>query len=174
MFASSLVWSFPHKYDRHFKASASLYLPGVNWKLLKAQCYQESLLKFDAISPVGAQGLCQFMPATWKEVAGQLKYSKTDSAFNPVLSIKAAGYYMARLRRGWSAPRPNEDRHNLAMASYNAGFGSLLAAQRLCGNPALYDDVIKCLPNVTGRHSEETIVYVNRIRGFYLRMMAGE
>lgn len=78
-------------------------------------------------------------------------------------AIEAGAYYMAKLRRQWSAPRPQTDRHKLAAASYNAGLGHLLSAQKACGGPNLYNDIIRCLPRVTGRHSEETITYVQRI-----------
>ena len=139
-------------------------MPFVDWRLLKAQCYQESLLDPLAVSPVGAQGICQFMPATWADMPIE------GSPFTPRLNIHAAAYYMGRLRTGWSSPRPEFDRHSLAMASYNAGFGNLLKAQRLCTGAILYAEIIDCLPDVTGRHSNETITYVERIWGFYLRI----
>jgi membrane-bound lytic murein transglycosylase F len=41
--------------------------------------------------------------------------------------------------------------------------GHLIKAQRLCGNSALYEEIVRCLPQVTGRHSVETITYVRRI-----------
>lgn len=157
--------SFPSQYDALFEAYASAYLPGVDWQLLKAQCYQESLLQPRAISPVGARGLCQFMPATWRDMQRQLGISA--GPFNEAANIRAAAYYMRQLRNGWSSPRPERDRHNLAMASYNAGFGNLLKAQAECGNPALYDQIIICLPDITGHHSQETITYVVRIWGWY-------
>jgi membrane-bound lytic murein transglycosylase F len=55
------------------------------------------------------------------------------------------------------------DRFKLSAASYNAGIGNLLKAQNHCNNARLYDDVIPCLPRVTGRHSKETIGYVQNI-----------
>ena len=118
VFCSAL--SFPDDYDREFKAQTELWLPGIDWRLLKAQCYQESRLDPYAVSPVGAQGLCQFMPGTAEEVSKQL--GVTVSPFVPEWSIQAAAFYMQRLRRGWSSPRPEIDRHSLALASYNAGF----------------------------------------------------
>lgn len=127
----------------------------------------------DAVSPVGAMGLCQFMPGTWGEARGALRYSPGASAFDPDLSIEAAGWYMARMRRGWSAPRPEADRHSLAAASYNAGFGNLLKAQRRCGGANGYGEIIGCLPDVTGRHSRETITYVRRIWRYYTQMVLG-
>ena len=63
----------------------------------------------------------------------------------------------------WSAPRPWQDRHKLALASYNAGFGNLLAAQRACGWPNLYEQIVACLPEITGRYARETLDYAPRI-----------
>lgn len=165
--------SFSLKYDFQFWKSSKAYLPSVDWRLLKAQCYQESRLKADAVSPVGAMGLCQFMPGTWAEVEDDLNFPPDANAFAPDLSIEAAAFYMGRLRRMWSSPRPEADRHSLALASYNAGAGHLLKAQALCGGGNLYAEIIQCLPDVTGRHSKETITYVDRIWGYWTRLVIG-
>lgn len=148
-------------------------MPGVDWRLLKAQCYQESLLDPLAQSHVGAQGLCQFMPGTWRDVSKRLDFPDGTSAFAPELSIEAAAFYMSSLRVQWFAPRPDADRHSLALASYNAGLGHLVHAQRKCAGEPLYADIIECLPDVTGRHSDETIKYVKRIWGFWRDMVVG-
>lgn len=143
-------------------------MPSVDWKILKAQCFQESLFDEDAISPVGAQGICQFMPGTWREQAQKL--GVMASPFNAKINIQVAASYMGQLRAGWTAPRPEWDRHSLAMASYNAGFGNILKAQSACGNPNFYSLIIVCLPCITGQHSEETMTYVQRIWNFYERI----
>ncbi len=165
--------SFSPKWDWEFRQSAKMWMPGVDWQLLKAQCYQESRLIPTAVSPVGAEGLCQFMPGTWGDVEKALKFPPHASAFAPELSIEAAGYYMGKLRRMWSAPRPDTDRHSLALASYNAGAGHLLKAQRLCGGANLYADIARCLPDVTGHHSKETLTYVERIWRYFKFMKLG-
>ncbi|MBL4839920.1 MAG: transglycosylase SLT domain-containing protein [Thalassospira sp.] len=149
-------------------------MPGVDWRLLKAQSWQESRFKVDAVSPVGAMGITQFMPATWDQVSRQLGFPKGASAFVPELAIEAAAFYMGRLRAEWSAPRPEQDRHSLALASYNGGIGNILAAQTLCGGENLYPRIITCLPDVTGRHSRETIDYVDKIWRFWQLMVLGE
>lgn len=163
---------FPDRYDREIRAAAGRWWPGVPWRLWKAQLYQESRLDPAAVSSAGARGLAQFMPATWAEIAPALGYGLVS----PHLAgpaIKAGAYYMARLRKGWSSPRPADDRHKLAQASYNAGMGNLLAAQRVCGGALLYAEIIACLPDVTGRHAAETITYVERIRRWWTMMEAG-
>lgn len=161
--ASSLGLSFRSDWDRDFQNATQAFLPvGIDWRMLKAQCFQESSLRPHVTSPAGAYGLCQFMPGTAREV-GQAIRATPDQFWLPEVSIRAAGYYMGRLHRTWHAPRPLMDRHMLAMASYNAGAGNLIEAQRLCGGGNLYADIIPCLPDVTGHHSTETIGYVRNI-----------
>lgn len=89
-------------------------------------------------------------------------------------SIRAGAYYMARLARGWSSKRPVLDRWDLARASYNAGFGNLLKAQKAAGGAVLYADIIRALPQVTGHHSRETTTYVELIHKWYRRMLCGQ
>lgn len=88
-------------------------------------------------------------------------------------AIQAGAYYMAKLRAAWTAPRPEDDRHRLALASYNAGLGNILAAQRACGGPPGYDDVMACLPEITGRHAQETLSYAPLIYRWFAVMVVG-
>lgn len=158
------------KYDDCIKSSVSsywIYFGG--WRWWKAQLFQESRLDPNAVSPVGATGLAQFMPATWDDVTKQLGWSGI-SPRDGCYAIEAGAYYMARLHRSWSAPRPSKDRHFLAASSYNAGMGNMLKAQRLCGNRNLYNDIIICLPQVTGHHSKETITYIKRIQRWWFEL----
>jgi hypothetical protein len=163
--ASSWASLFPDDWDGEFRSATEVFLPlGTDWRLLKAQCWQESRLQPLAVSPVGAFGLCQFMPGTASEVGSAIN-APLDSFWLPEVSIRAAGFYMGRLHRTWSAPRPAMDRYMIAAASYNAGAGHLIKAQRLCGGGNLYGQIIPCLPQVTGHHSAETIDYVEKIIG---------
>lgn len=168
--ASSSAYSFPDRYDRQIERAAKLYLPTVDWRLWKAQLYQESRLDPNAVSPVGAAGLAQFMPATWAQISAELKYENV-SPHVAEPAILAGAFYMAKLRQTWRTERPEMDRHKLAAASYNAGIGNVLEAQRVCQMRALYAEIIECLPLVTGRHSEETISYIERIWYWYRYML---
>ena len=166
---SCSAWSFPDQYDKEIKKAAQQYLPGVNWRLLKAQLYQESRLDPQAESPAGAEGIAQFMPATWKEVSRKIgRREAAPQAVEP--AVLASAYYMATLRRSWYSRRSDVDRHSLAMASYNAGLGNLVKAQRLSGMRVRYKEIVEYLPRVTGRHSEETVTYVERIWQYYAAM----
>lgn len=160
------------KYDFKIKRAVDRYWGDFpKWEYLKAQLYQESLLNPNATSPVGAMGLAQFMPDTWEDVRRELHFSKDKNAYMPHYSIIASAYYMRKLRNAWSYKRPIEQKHFLALASYNAGLGNILKAQVVCKsmglNYMLWEDIKICLPNVTGKHSKETIEYVKRIKKWY-------
>lgn len=170
--ASSSPRAFPSAYDRDIEAAAKRWLPGIPWRLLKAQYWQESRLKPDARSPAGAEGVAQFMPGTAADIFPLLGYGALDRRL-AAPSIEAGAFYMARLRKSWSSPRPWEDRHKLALASYNAGMGHILSAQRLCGGAVLYDPIMACLPQITGRHAAETLGYAPTIWHWWALMEGG-
>lgn len=141
-----------------------------DWRWWKAQLYQESMLDPGATSPAGAAGLAQFMPATWVDVSHQLGWSGV-SPHVAKYAIEGGAYYMARLARVWVADRPAVERHRLAQASYNAGTGSILAAQRQCQDAPLWDQIKSCLAGVTGvENARQTIDYVDRIAEWYRLM----
>jgi membrane-bound lytic murein transglycosylase F len=166
--AGSLITS---EYDKYFKESA-IFLPlGSDWRLLKAQLYAESNLNPTAVSPVGARGIAQFMPDTANELIED--YPELTDFYLPENSIRAASIYMNKLNKFWSSPRPVMDRWLLATASYNAGAGNIHKAQKKCDNKSLYLEIIKCLPQITGRHSKETINYNKRILKFYWVILLG-
>lgn len=120
------------EYLPHIKTAAREHLPGYDIRLIMAQIQQESGFNAQAISPAGALGLMQIMPATWKDEST----TETDP-FNPEHSIRIGCKYMAKMLRGWTAPRPEIDRTCLALASYNAGFGHLLKAQNTPTEPTI-------------------------------------
>jgi membrane-bound lytic murein transglycosylase F len=112
-------------------------------------------------------GLAQVMPATFRDISRASGIS--GDPFDPETNLNAGAYYMAKQRAIFKAPRPEAERHNLACAAYNAGVGHIIKAQRIAGNPEGWEPVAAVLPQVTGRHSIETINYVRRIRETYRR-----
>ena len=162
------------KYDSIIQAATYKHLPtGYDTRLLKAQLIQESQLDPYAKSSAGALGIAQFMPKTWSEWAPKAGYpnaARTD----PEASIFTAAMYMAHLINGWYVDRPDADRYCLAMASYNAGFGNLLKAQKRVGGKSAYADIISGLPQVTGFNSLETINYVRKILDYCAGQVTGE
>lgn len=151
----------PSKYDREIRKAARLYLPNIPWRLLKAQLYQESRLDPAARSPVGAEGLGQFMRPAWEECSVALGFAGIPRNA-AAQSIQCSAWYMNRLKQRWRGAQ-EYDLHRLAAAGYNAGNGNISRANRACGEPLTWVATAVCLPGVTGRHAQETIVYVSRI-----------
>jgi len=131
-------------------------------ELYKAQLYQESLLDPDARSPAGAEGIAQFMPATWEEIIASMGIARAHPR-EADIAIRAGAYYMSTLRAKWTTWRPEAERMKLAQASYNAGFGSILRAQTVCNGALEWSEIQPCLRTVTGRHAAETTTYIERI-----------
>jgi membrane-bound lytic murein transglycosylase F len=123
------------------------------------------------VSPVGAQGLGQFMPGTWRDVVRDLQWDSAVSAFNPERAIRAAARYQGQQRRMWhAAGRTSGQRNDLGLCNYNAGARNCLEAQRRCLGARLWPEISPCLHMVTGRHAVETITYVDRINRFATTM----
>jgi len=160
-------------YDKQIEAASNMYLPGLDWRLYKAQLIAESNLNPDAVSPVGAKGIAQFMPGTWYDVALELNFPPKALPTDPEYAIPAGAYYMSKQFKSWTAPRPDVDRFCLALASYNAGFGNLLKAQHKAGGANEYNVIIAALPQVTGRHAVETATYVWRILRIFSGLVTG-
>ena len=154
------------QYDTYFQSASKRYLQH-DWRYLKAQSCQESKIKPSAKSPVGAYGFMQFMPATWRDMQKQLKVPPLLQA-SARDQIDAGAFYMGQLTASWAAKRTANDRLKLALASYNAGIGNLLKAQKKCGGCSDYAGIIRQLPAVTGdKNSRETIGYSINIFGIF-------
>ena len=104
-------------YDGLFRRHASRC--GWDWRLLAAQCYQESCFDALAVSWAGAQGLMQLMPATASNIAGKcgIAYSGKDDLFDPMTNVSFGSCYLMQLLEKYGGNRI------LASAAYNAGPG---------------------------------------------------
>jgi len=160
------------EYDRLIQLAALKYLPGYDWRLYKAQLWQESKLNPYATSPAGARGIAQFMPTTWREWSPKAGFAGAD-VVDPEASIFTGACYMAWLIGQWSSPRPDMDRYLLAAASYNAGLGNILKAQVRSGNALWFAPIIRCLDTVTGNASLETTTYCKRILQWWAQEITG-
>ena len=125
------------EYDELFRRSAETV--GWDWRLLASQAFQESRFKPRARSWAGAMGLLQLMPATAREVG-------VRNPYDPQQNVEGAVRYLAKLEDAWKEEIPDEEeRIKFVLASYNAGRGHVLDAQRLAKknghDPALWDDV---------------------------------
>lgn len=161
-------------YDLAIQGAVRAWLPSwYDWRLYKAQLLKESSLDPNAVSPVGAEGLAQFMPPTWGEVAGELKYPDGASPFDPDYAIPAGAYYLNKMRAKWFWDRPEADRIALSLACYNAGTGNLLQAQRIADMATDYAAIISKLHLVTGDRSKETRNYVRKIHQYFGAFVVG-
>ncbi len=155
------------KFDRHFSKYSKRYFgPGFDWRLFKAQAVAESGLDAAAKSGVGAVGLMQVMPRTFKEIQAKNPAIK-GNRLHPRWNIAAGIYYDRTLWNLWKAKRPRQDRINFMFGSYNAGKGNILKAQKKAEkrglNPNQWGSIVSALPEITGKRSHETISYVKKI-----------
>ena len=108
---------------------------------LKYLAVIESALNPNALSPVGASGLWQFMLPTGK-IYGLTINSLIDERRDPILSTEAACLYlkdMYDLYGNW----------DLAIASYNCGPGNVNKAIRRAGGETSFWKIYKYLPRQT-------------------------
>ena len=101
--------------------------------------WQESRFKPDAVSPKGAQGIAQFMPAT-------AKMSGLENPFDPLEAIAKSGELLRDLRREFG-------NLGLAAAAYNAGPGRV--RDWLGSSRPLPQETQAYVRIVTGRSVEE-------------------
>lgn len=87
-----------------------------------AQIHQESRWRPGARSPVGAQGLAQFMPATARWIGGMDAGLASRDAFNPVWSLRALVVYDRWL---WQRIKADDgcERMAFTLSAYNGGLG---------------------------------------------------
>jgi soluble lytic murein transglycosylase-like protein len=97
---------------------------GIDYELLKALIATESGFDIDAVSPKGAIGLMQVMPATAERygVAGDRKRSVDQKLADPRTNIRTGSRYLSDLIRLFPG------RLELALAAYNAGEGAVQRA----------------------------------------------
>jgi soluble lytic murein transglycosylase-like protein len=94
-------------------------------ELLAAQLAQESGWDPAAESPVGAQGIAQFMPPTWSTWGRDADGDGVADPFSPPDAIRSQGRLMCHLHGLAEASSIDGDRIELALAAYNAGWGSV-------------------------------------------------
>jgi membrane-bound lytic murein transglycosylase MltF len=137
----------------------------VDWVLMGAQGYQESLLDQNATSPVGAIGVMQVMPATGKDMeVGDI----TETEANIHAGIKYMRWMIDRYYA--NEPMTKLDKALFAFASYNAGAGRISQLRKDAAKRGLD-------PNVWFRNVEyvaadkigqETVTYVSNIYKYYI------
>ena len=118
--AHGIISAYDDLFRRH-SATA-----GWDWRLLAAQCYQESGFDPEAVSSMGAQGLMQLMPAT-ADVMGVPE----DRRFDPEQNISAAARYIRKVTQSFADIKDADERIRFTLAAYNGGVGHVQDAQVL-------------------------------------------
>lgn len=114
--------SIPEEY-RDLVTAAGTVCAEVPAAAIAAQLKQESGWNPGAISPVGAQGIAQFMPGTWPLYGRDVNGNGTASPFDPADAIGAQARFMCDLVKTVKpiAQRTGIPVLELAWAAYNAG-----------------------------------------------------
>lgn len=118
----------------------------------------ESALNPNAVSPVGATGLWQFMPTT-ATGEGLVVNSLVDERRDPIASSEAAVRYLQKLHDmfgDWT----------LALAAYNCGPGNVNKAMKRAGDSKSYWDIYPYLPSET-RGYVPLFIAANYIMTYY-------
>jgi membrane-bound lytic murein transglycosylase MltF len=133
--------------------------------LVLAQGYQESQLDQSKVSPVGAVGLMQIMPATGREMAvGDIRQADPN--------VHAGTRYLRRLIDVYfNGPELTElNRMMFAFASYNAGAARISRlrneARKLGYDPNLWFGNVELV--VADRIGREPVQYVGNILKYYV------
>jgi membrane-bound lytic murein transglycosylase MltF len=137
----------------------------MDYLLMMAQGYQESLLDQNAVSHVGAIGVMQIMPATGKEM-------DTGDITKVEPNIHAGVKYMNFMRDQFFADQPMDVRNKIlfSFAAYNAGPSRVLKLQKEAEkrglNPYVWFNNVEIIAGQ--RIGEETVTYISNIYKYYV------
>lgn len=103
----------------------------VEHALLHSLTRQESEFNAGAVSPAGARGLMQLMPATARLVAAQnkVKYKLSRLTNDPAYNVQLGAAFLERLISSYDGS------YVMAVAAYNAGPGRVRSWSREFGDP---------------------------------------
>ena len=162
------------KWDHYFMKYAPL--ARWDWRLIAAQCYQESTFDPQAHSWAGACGLMQIMPST----ADHLGLSRAN-LYDPEQNVAAAAKYIRELSDRFMDVPNRMEQCSFVLACYNGGYHHVRDAMALARKygrnpyrwadvsefvlklrlPAYYNDPVVKYGYMRG---DETVDYVQRIR----------
>lgn len=158
-------------YDSYFRLYVPLHFGAdLEPAYVKAEAIAESALRWDAKSPAGAQGMMQFMPATWLSVAPEPW--KSLGPLDPEAAVYVGCKYLRQLWKLYPSSK-SVHRKSLMSAGYNSGPGNIRKAQHKCAMKADCDPNQWDEPNVesnlvtAARFQLETRGYIRRIRSIF-------
>ncbi|WP_080397986.1 membrane-bound lytic murein transglycosylase MltF [Pseudomonas syringae] len=171
-FAQHLQERLP-KYEKHFQTSAKK--EQVDWRLLAAIGYQESMWQPTVTSKTGVRGLMMLTQNTAQAMG-------VSNRLDARQSIQGGAKYFAYIKDQLDDSIKEPDRTWLALASYNIGSGHLEDARKLAQNEGLnpdkWLDVKKMLPRLAQKkwysktrygyaRGGEPVHFVANIRRYY-------
>lgn len=129
-----IISKWDHLFQKHAPTAR------LDWRLMAAQCYQESCFDPKAHSWAGACGLMQIMPSTAKYLGLPM-----SDIYSPEPNIAAAARFMNELMNHFHDAATQHDRICFALAAYNGGKGHVRDAMALAEkngrNPYRWHDV---------------------------------
>jgi soluble lytic murein transglycosylase-like protein len=131
-----------------------------------AQIHQESGWRPDAVSPVGALGLAQFMPATARWIATVDPALIRGEPYNPSWAMRAMVTYDQQLYGQAPARYAARDRMWVALRGYNGGIGHWRNEARATGLPEPRREQVDTACGRASRsikHCAENLGYPKRI-----------
>lgn len=147
----------------------------LDWRLLAAISYQESLWDPQALSPTGVRGMMMLTLPTAAAMG-------VDSRLDPDQSIRGGARYLEQMLDRIPARIPEPDSTWFALAAYNIGLGHLedarVLTERQGADPDRWIDVRKRLPLLRQKkyyrqtrygfaRGDEPVRYVGNIRRYY-------
>ena len=145
----------PLRYEAYiYRYSAEF---GLDPYLVMGVIRAESSFRPDVVSPTGARGLMQIMPATGADQAERKGIAYHDDyLFDPAYNIRMGTYYLARLLDMF----PVQD---TALAAYNAGMGNVF---NWLSDSAYSDDGVS-LHTIPFAETRYYVVRVNQYMAIY-------
>jgi len=161
------------RYDPVFRKYTKRYFgPTFDWKYFKAQGLAESGLDSNATSWVGARGVMQLMPSTYRDIASHRPDFGTID--QPEWNIAAGIMHDRYLWTLYQKDISDDERHRFMFASYNAGEGTIKRAINVVTKeqpgPPVWSSVEQVAPTVGRWRYTETLGYVRRIDSAYSRL----
>ncbi len=171
-FAQHLQQRLP-RYEQMFRHASRSHQ--VDWRLLAAIGYQESLWQPNATSKTGVRGLMMLTQRTAQSVG-------VSNRLDPKQSIDGGARYFLKMHEQLPESIAEPDRTWFALAAYNVGGGHLEDARRLTEaeglDPDKWADVQKILPRLAQKQwysktrygyarGGEPVHFVRNIRRYY-------
>ena len=139
-------------YPLHYYKYAAKFCGEQDPLMIMSIIREESHFNKDIISPVGAVGLMQLMPATANEIA--VSYGVSNNLFHPEANIRLGSLYYSKMKKSlW-------DKDPYAIMAYNGGWFSVVTWTKKLSYDDM-DDFIEKIPY------PETQAYVKKVLRSY-------